>query len=187
MLPKLCPHAQGRSVWQIAEPQRQNCSNDTYRSSKRLRVVAQRPQVTSPRGSSSTSGCPFSAGGFFTTPKDHLPFKPGPYRISMGLTPLQADDWIEVDEHYVQELNERNRLLQSNPGQVVGCIPEAEAANREALEMLPDYLLCRFPDRFSRHGNLMHNLALDQTLNLAEPGRNSLEMASLMVQPSTFQ
>ena len=48
--------------------------------------------------------------------------------------------------------------------------------------MLADFLPHRFPDRFTRHGNLMHNHAQNDTLNLAEPGRNALELASLMIQ-----
>ena len=38
-----------------------------------------------------------------------------------------ADDWIEIDEHYVQELDERNKLLHANKDRVVGCIPEVSS------------------------------------------------------------
>ena len=61
---------------------------------------------------------------------------------------------------------------------------QAAPANDEVLEMLADFLPRRFPDRFSRTGSLTHNRATNQTLDLAEPGRNSLEIASLLVQVS---
>ena len=48
--------------------------------------------------------------------------------------------------------------------------------------MLADFLPRRFPDRFSHTGSLIHNHATNQTLDLAEPGRNPLEIASLLVQ-----
>lgn len=177
------------STWRTSQPQRRKPADDKKLSrTNRLRAVAERPSIVEPEverraeGSANTAQCPFSAGGFSTTPKDHLPFKPGPYKISMGLTPLQADDWIEIDEHYVQELEERNKLLHANRDRVVGCIPEAAPANEEVLEMLAEFLPRRFPDRFSCSGSLIHNHATNQTLDLAEPGRNSLEIASLLVQ-----
>ena len=62
------------------------------------------------------------------------------------------------------------------------CDLQAAPANEEVLEMLADYLPSRFPDRFSLDGSLMHNHARNETLDLAEPGRHPLELASLLVQ-----
>lgn len=49
-----------------------------------------------------------------------------------------ADDWIEIDEHYVGELDERHRLLHANRDRVVGCIPEVSqrVLNHHACESL---------------------------------------------------
>ena len=59
---------------------------------------------------------------------------------------------------------------------------QAAPANAEVLQMLAEYLPARFPDRFSLNGDLMHNHARGETLNLAEPGTNPLELAALLVQ-----
>ena len=40
-----------------------------------------------------------------------------------------ADDWIEIDEHYTEEIDERMRLLEANSERVVGCIPEVSHLN----------------------------------------------------------
>lgn len=66
------------------------------------------------------------------------------------------------------------------------CNVQAAPANEEVLEMLAEFLPRRFPDRFSCSGSLIHNHATNQTLDLAEPGRNPLEIASLLVQVSSL-
>ena len=64
------------------------------------------------------------------------------------------------------------------------CRPQAADANKELLELLVDYLPRRYPDRFSLVGNRFVNHAMGQEWDLADPGLDPLEVASLNVQVS---
>ncbi len=56
-----------------------------------------------------------------------------------GIMPLARADWVFVDAAYAPQMTERARLLAEHPGEVIGLLPEAEAAARELLrEVLRD-------------------------------------------------
>ncbi|KAF5827018.1 hypothetical protein DUNSADRAFT_1487 [Dunaliella salina] len=53
--------------------------------------------------------CPFSA-----SQREHLPFmgvKDGPYKMTMGVQPLDWNDWIEIDEWYEEEIEMKRQML----------------------------------------------------------------------------
>ncbi|MFA5120769.1 DUF3445 domain-containing protein [Zavarzinia sp.] len=83
----------------------------------------------------------------------YVPFSTGPYRIQMGLAGLDLDDWIQIDEHYRAEIEEKQRLLATRHGDVFGALPGTEQMGAEVLALLIEHLCRRFPERFRVEGD----------------------------------
>lgn len=76
----------------------------------------------------------------------YLPIDGRPLRVSMGTRPLDLADWIEIDEHRVAEMAEKERLIATQPDDVIASIPRGDAGSAETLDLLLAYLPDRFPD-----------------------------------------
>lgn len=107
---------------------------------------------------------------------------PGPYRLRMGLRPLDPADWILVDELAGEERAEKLRLLATRPDDVVGHLGDVEAESAEVLDVLVEHLVGRFPDRFARRGDLLDDHTLATTWDLADPGLHPIDLAGRLVQ-----
>lgn len=57
-------------------------------------------------------------------------------RPSLGLRALDLDDWLDVDEHYAEEMAEKARLLRERRGDVVAHLPRGRAAAQETLDLV---------------------------------------------------
>lgn len=99
----------------------------------------------------------------------YLPVKGEPFTVSMGLRTMALDTWIEIDQHYAAELDQKRNLLANRHKEVFAALPQGLAGSSEVLEMLLDFLPKHFPDRFS------NDLLVDKNLH-------PLEAASLLVQ-----
>ena len=110
----------------------------------------------------------------------HLPFEPGPYRMSMDLVTVAAPDWLELDRHYLPQMAERRRLLTERHDEVFAATPGSEAARAEALEVVAGYLTTHHPDWFSRNGDRIQNQMAEETFDLQSADR--LELAGRLVQ-----
>lgn len=99
----------------------------------------------------------------------YIPVKGQPFTVSMGLRRMDADAWIEIDDHYDAELAQKRVLLGTRRDQVFAELPEGLDSSQEVLDKLIEYLPARFPERFSAA------IAVDDS-------RHPLEVASLMVQ-----
>lgn len=99
----------------------------------------------------------------------YIPVKGQPFTVSMGLRRMDADDWMEIDDHYDAELAQKRVLLGTRRDQVFAALPEGLDSSQEVLDRLIEYLPARFPERFSAA------IAVDES-------RHPLEAASLMVQ-----
>ncbi|MCU1395489.1 MAG: uncharacterized protein JWM34_3917 [Ilumatobacteraceae bacterium] len=67
---------------------------------------------------------------------DELDLSPAPPHNRMGTRSLPADDWFVVDELRSSELALRRRLLSERPDDVFACLPAAEDAAVEVLELV---------------------------------------------------
>jgi dimethylamine monooxygenase subunit A len=112
----------------------------------------------------------------------HLSFEPGPYRMAMGLTACPRTDWIELDERYPAEMAERRRLLATRRDEIVAAVPGSESARRETWGVLTAHLAGQWPDWFAIDGAVLENRLTGDRWNLAEPGRDPLEAAAMLVQ-----
>jgi len=112
----------------------------------------------------------------------HLSFEPGPYRMAMGLTACPWSDWLEIDEHYPDEMALRRDLLVGRRTEVMASVPGSEAAARETLAVLAAHLPAQYPDWFLRDGNKLHNRLTGETWDIAVPAFDPLELAARLVQ-----
>ena len=86
----------------------------------------------------------------------HTPFDGSNPLFRIGVKPLDLANWIEVDERLDFYLEEKRRLEEAHPGKVFGSEIGSEAAQREVLDFLVDFLPARFPETYQLDGNAMH-------------------------------
>jgi len=114
----------------------------------------------------------------------YRPFRHGPkYNITMGLRNMQWDEWIELDNQYMQFHELKARRIEERGGKCVKTAPEARAAVVELLEELCSYLPQRYPTVFqtipSSDGisieNGLRNLATGEIFDIARLERNGVK------------
>jgi hypothetical protein len=112
----------------------------------------------------------------------YVPFSAGPYRIQMGLSALDLDDWIQIDGNYRAEIDERLRLLGTRHGEVFDALPGSTAMGAELLALLAEHLPRRFPERFARDGDVLVDRIDGRRHDLKAPGLHPLDLAGRLVQ-----
>lgn len=82
-------------------------------------------------------------------PYECFPFL-GPERtaISIGVRPMRESQWLRIDRHYPSEMAYKEKLLSERRGEVFACLPDAEDASAEALEVIRDWLSRHHDDWF---------------------------------------
>lgn len=113
---------------------------------------------------------------------DYSPFREGPFKLAMGLQPLDLRDWIEPDVRLADELAEKERLLHERHREVFAALPEAMAGSVEVLELLAEHLPGRFPTLYKRAGAMLHNLVTQQAWDLSQDILHPLDLAGRLVQ-----
>jgi hypothetical protein len=112
----------------------------------------------------------------------YRPFLDGPWRLAMGLKALDLREWIEIDEHFPDQLAERRRLLEQRREEVLGALPESAAGQAEVLELLLDHVPRRFPAHYRRTAGELANLVTGERFDLAAWCEAPLELAGRLVQ-----
>lgn len=124
-----------------------------------------------------------SASDFpFPSPPDYAPFKAGPFRLSMGLMPLDLKDWIEPDTQCAAELKEKERLLTGRHAEVFTALPEADPGSAETLALLVEHLPSRFPELYKRNGDRLDNIATGQQWRIHNTPLHPLDLAGRLIQ-----
>jgi hypothetical protein len=118
----------------------------------------------------------------FPSAPDYAPYKAGPFRLTLGLAPLDVRDWIEPDARMVRELAEKERLLHERHDEVFAALPEASAGSVELLEMLADYLPSRFPTLYRRVGDRLDHRLTGRSWHVTRHGMHPLDVAGRLVQ-----
>lgn len=118
----------------------------------------------------------------FPSPPDYAPFKAEPFRLSMGLMPLDLKDWIEPDTRCAVELKEKERLFTERHDEVFAALPEAAPGSAETLALLVEHLPIRFPELYKRSGNQLDNLATGQRWEIHTTPLHPLDLAGRLVQ-----
>lgn len=112
----------------------------------------------------------------------YLPFESGPYRMAMSLTTVPESAWFEIDERYLDEMEERRDLLNERHDDVFGALPCTDGARNETLREIVANLTAHAAQWFTRTGNSLHNALTGETWDLSAPPCDPLELAGLLVQ-----
>jgi hypothetical protein len=77
----------------------------------------------------------------------YMPVEAKPWRLRMGLRPLELQRWLEVDSNRSEELAIKHRLLGSpdTHSQVVANLPGSEVAGKELLDLVLEHLSRHHP------------------------------------------
>lgn len=125
---------------------------------------------------------PDACPGALPESPEYLPFAPGPFRLQMGVKPLDLAEWIEIDRHYPAEWARKNQLLREHHDEIAVGLPESEPAARETRSLVWEHLVRRFPRCFSAVGDRWRNELTGESGSLAEPSCPPLEQAARWVQ-----
>jgi hypothetical protein len=118
-----------------------------------------------------------------TTAAPYLPFGDGkPFALRMGLQPLPAEAWIEIDEAYAAQLAKKRDLLATRHADVLQALPESRPASEEALTLLLDHLRTYHSDRFAFAGGKLRNVVTGEEWDIAHSSLHPLEQAGRLVQ-----
>jgi len=75
----------------------------------------------------------------------YLPLDGKPFTVGMGLRALEIEQWLEIDDSYTQDIDEKKSLYRQHPSQVFACMPEGLSGSIETLELISEHLAQMFP------------------------------------------
>lgn len=113
---------------------------------------------------------------------DYQPYVAGTFRWRLGLRPLEPADWIELDEHYDDDVERKDTLMSRHPRTVNAAMDATEPEGAEVLRALCAHLATARPDRFSLVGTVMHDAHRRMTWDIARTHEHPLFTAGRMVQ-----
>lgn len=107
--------------------------------------------------------------------------------MTMGVEPMQEENWIEIDCWYEDEMAKRLALLDPASSQrdvVLQSLPEAREACLELLDELSTFLPAHFPDMFEKHccHGVLDNLVTGESFDVQRPDMDPLEICARLVQ-----
>ncbi len=106
----------------------------------------------------------------------YTPFE-APYRMSMGLMALRADEWLEADGPWREELAEKRRLLADPPEEMVFTLPGADAGAREALHAMATHLAGQHGERYHLAGGALELPEFEERWDLDDPALEAIDVA----------
>ncbi|MGC1392689.1 MAG: DUF3445 domain-containing protein [Coleofasciculaceae cyanobacterium] len=112
----------------------------------------------------------------------YLPFADGKWRMNLGLKALSIPEWIDIDQHFAEELALKDKLLKNQYSDVFASIPASQASQQEVLDLLLNHLLDYFPQYYQQRGTVIENLCTGQCWNITEFEAAPLDLAGRLVQ-----
>lgn len=106
------------------------------------------------------------------------------YRVRMDIHKLDVQNWLLIDNKYMDEHQIRVRLLKRENCKVLQCLPGSYDACLEALQTVVDFLCQRFPSMFEqkKHGSAwtVRNKIAGEVFVIGGPHKrvNALEIAA---------
>ena len=111
----------------------------------------------------------------------HTPYDGSSRPFTIGLKPVEAGDFIEVDHRLQDYLDEKYRLAADVRDQVIVSQTGSEAAQNEALELVAGHVCAAYPHIYARSGDQV-SIAGDRSVNLADPEFPPIHRAARLVQ-----
>jgi len=123
------------------------------------------------------------------------PFAEGNYSLALGLVPMAEETWLDIDEHYVDEMRQKARRLRDEYAMVFCAMPGSERGQADVLEMLLEHLATYYPNFFhitrGRNGGSgewlaaetrIENLLNGESWRVGDFARAPLDLAGRLVQ-----
>ncbi len=120
-------------------------------------------------------------------PRKLYPFKDAPYKLTMGIQRLEAQDWLLIENTYAGRIAEKTRIVTNRhdgyppdkdlAGSTVLVTEECTAAVREFYDTVIGYMCTKYPQYFVKKGAVVHNRITNDTVPLSaatEPPRSLL-------------
>lgn len=98
-----------------------------------------------------------------------MPFRGGPFRVRMGLTPIQPAEWLVIGPDYAVQIAEKRRLIAADREAVWQMLPQAEDAAAELADVVAANLATHHGQHFRRKNGRFENRPLGESEALA-PG-----------------
>ncbi|MBM21680.1 MAG: hypothetical protein CMN87_16875 [Stappia sp.] len=116
-------------------------------------------------------------------PFAHTPYDGSSKPFTVGLMPLDPNDWIEPDDRFAEQMAEKDRLF-AGAARAPVFLAEADthAAQAEVLEMLRSYLPQRFPDLYERTASGLRLTDTGREIDLDATNDPPLKTAARLVQ-----
>ncbi|KAG9945500.1 hypothetical protein KCU85_g7216, partial [Aureobasidium melanogenum] len=124
-------------------------------------------------------------------PIAYRPWHNGPYHVTMGIKRTAVQDWIEIDNTYLDKIALKRELFEKQRDVVTQVLPGCEEAAFEGLYLLAEYLPRRYPTMFKwTEKKTIENLATKETWDLTRSARtwnhyHPLEVMALLA-PEDF-
>lgn len=112
----------------------------------------------------------------------YLPFIGITKHPAIGLKRLESRDWIEIDEYFVSDLEQKAWLLKNHPQKVFVTLPDTQLAQKEILNLLAKHLLSYFPEIYQPLEQGLYNLKTNHAWKFEEFSENPLDLAGRLVQ-----
>ncbi|KAJ7090243.1 hypothetical protein B0H15DRAFT_837784 [Mycena belliarum] len=95
-----------------------------------------------------------------TKARPYRPFR-WEYHQTMSLKKMDPDRWIELESTYRTRIHERMQLFHKHGKKIIDALPGSEAACRELMEMVIQYVCVRYPRQFQLESSgIFHNKIL---------------------------
>jgi hypothetical protein len=112
----------------------------------------------------------------------HTPYDGSSKLFQIGLKQLDLRNWIELDDTFDLQLQEKRRIYAENPDKVFVAEPGTENAQAEVLALLTEHLPALFPERYRREGAGVTVVGHPELDDLEARDMPPLHKASLLVQ-----
>jgi dimethylamine monooxygenase subunit A len=112
----------------------------------------------------------------------HTPYDGSSRPFTIGLKPLEAGDFIEVDSGLLTYLDEKERLASKVRDQVIVSEAGSERVQEDVLELVVTHACTAFPQIFSRVGQEVEIMGAGRIVDLADFAYPPIHRAARMVQ-----
>jgi hypothetical protein len=112
----------------------------------------------------------------------HTPYAGSKTPFSVGLAPLDLNDWIEVDDNLAAYLDEKVRLSAIDNDAVFRAEADTREAQAEVLALLLDHLPRRFPALYAVDGDTVSVAASGASYRASDWREAPLALAARLVQ-----
>lgn len=119
---------------------------------------------------------------FLAQPPVYLPFMDTSKNLKVGLKALSLVDWLAIDATFQAQLAEKARLLGDRHQDVFVSLPDTQAAQQEALDLVSQHLLQYFPNIYQSQENGVFNRLTNQHFAFSSFAHAPLDLAGRLIQ-----